>query len=311
MTRGTFARVVAVAVATLLSVGVVTGLGGIGTQPAQATAYRYWTYWHGGPSGWTFSTVGASGLATQGSVEGWRFAVSGVAGSTAPRTSASFAAICGSTLPPGGSMRVAIIVDYGTSADAPPGEHPPRGIDQKCVELPVGKRGIDVLRAYGSFRTDNGLICGIDGYPRTECGAVVAPLPTTPAPRPTTPKAPPPTGHTTSGSPPGGSAAPTTSRSAGATSVAPTASGNAAAPASSSAGSSVGPVPGDTSGAPAPITVGQGQVTPAAASTGGSPAGVIVVILVLAGLVGAGLLAVRARRGTEGTGSTGGTGGTA
>ena len=81
MSRATLGRVVALAMATLLSVGVVSGLGGIGTQTAQATAYRYWTYWHGGPSGWTFATVGSSGVATQGSVEGWRFAVSGVAGS--------------------------------------------------------------------------------------------------------------------------------------------------------------------------------------------------------------------------------------
>ncbi len=55
------------------------------------TGYRYWSYWLGGGS-WTFSPVGpASRAATDGMVDGWRFANGGTV--TAPSGASQFAAL--------------------------------------------------------------------------------------------------------------------------------------------------------------------------------------------------------------------------
>jgi len=163
--------------------------------PAGATAYRYWTYWHGTASGgWAFSHVGATYVPPDGAVEGWRFGVSTVAGSLQPRTAASYDGICGSHPPAGtGRKLVALVVDYGTAADAPPGQHPPAGVDTFCADLSSDAIAYQVLSAYSSVRSQDGLVCGIDGYPTGECGVPVA----SPAPTPTHRPSPAPTPQAT------------------------------------------------------------------------------------------------------------------
>src|SRR6266571_4053686 len=171
-TRG-IARVFATGAAVLAVLAVAAG-------PASATAYRYWSYWHGTPSGgWSFSPVGASYQPPAGSVDGWRFAVSGVAGSVQPRAVASFATICAQHAPAAsGDKLVGLVVDFGTTADAPPGQHPPRGVDTFCADLPDNGTSAQVLDQYSSVRTESGLVCAIDGYPVGECGVIVQPTPT-------------------------------------------------------------------------------------------------------------------------------------
>ena len=97
--------------------------------PAEAAAYRYWSYWHQTGSGWEFSKIGATGShPDDGTVEGWRFAVSpGTASAPAPRiaSSSAFSSVCGDTAPQSGKKRVALIVDFGVKKDAPSGESAP------------------------------------------------------------------------------------------------------------------------------------------------------------------------------------------
>ncbi len=166
---------------------------------AHADTYRYWTYWKAAPgqSSWGFSPAGASSRPADGAVEGWRFALSGVAGSggTQPRTTPSFDSICAGTPPVAGGVRVAVVVDFGTSDARPPGETPPRGVVAYCATRTPALTGLEALAAgpWGSaVRTSGGLVCGIDGYPRTECGALVAsPTPAPPTPAPPVAAAPP------------------------------------------------------------------------------------------------------------------------
>ena len=74
---------------------------------------------------------------------------------------------------------VAVVLDYGTAADAPKGEKPPHGVVAACVEIPKNGNGFDVLReADVTVRQDGGLICGLNGYPRTECAPAVTATPT-------------------------------------------------------------------------------------------------------------------------------------
>jgi hypothetical protein len=157
-------------------------LGTWGAAPAQATSYRFWSYWLGGDGDWSFSSQGASRRPTDGTVDGWRFAVSEASSSTIPpRHSSSFGRICGSTDAVDGSKRIGLVVDFGTTSDAPDGETPGVVIST-CVVAPVDANGYDVLDLAGvQLRTNSGLICGFNGYPATECGVVVA----DPAPSPT------------------------------------------------------------------------------------------------------------------------------
>jgi len=74
---------------------------------------------------------------------------------------------------------VGIVLDFGLPGDAPAGETP-HGTVAGCVHVPDGATGMDVLMAAvgsGGVRigtgADVGLVCGIAGYPRSECAPVV------------------------------------------------------------------------------------------------------------------------------------------
>ena len=113
-------RLLATVASTLLALGAVAG-------PAEAAAYRYWSYWHGEDGRWTYATTGPGGRQpADGAVEGWRFAVSPEGGGVGPRQPADFRAVCAGVPAEEGTKRVALVVDFGTPQDAPPGERPPR-----------------------------------------------------------------------------------------------------------------------------------------------------------------------------------------
>lgn len=154
---------------------------------SQAAAYRYWSYWLGADGAWSFASVGPSfRIPADGTLEGWRFSVSGIQGNQAPSFAADFEAVCGDTAPEEGRKRVAVVVDPGVAADAPEGEQPP-GAWAMCIVAQPRATGYDVLRAAATVRADRGLICGIGGYPATGCADIIAEP--TPTPEPTkTPK---------------------------------------------------------------------------------------------------------------------------
>ena len=163
-------------IGALLAAAVMVLGGTLGgwAAPAEATSYRFWAYWLGTDDGWSFSSQGASRVPADGTVDGWRFAISEASSSTIPpRHAPSFKRICGSTEPVDGSKRVGVVVDFGTAADAPDGQSPP-ALRTACVVTEPGANGYDVLTEVVQIRTDAGLICGMDGYPATECGAPVA-----------------------------------------------------------------------------------------------------------------------------------------
>ena len=190
------------AAATLVVAAVLPVLG---AGSAQAATYRYWTYWWGdhtgvtSHTGWKFASVGPSGQnVSDQAVIGWRFATTSAAGTTKPRTSSSYSSLCSDAKPANGDVRVAVIVDFGSTSDWPPGETPPvtGHVYTSCVTVASGSRATVALAAAKlSLRlSDNGLVCGIDGFPRAECAPIVsAPTPTpsktathAPTPKPTT-----------------------------------------------------------------------------------------------------------------------------
>ncbi|MFJ8502989.1 SCO2322 family protein [Streptomyces avermitilis] len=143
---------------------------------AGATGYRYWSFWDRVGGNWTYATQGPStARPADGDVQGFRFSVSDDSQDSAkPRGTASFAVICARTPAREGKKRVALVLDFGTRADAARGETPaaPR---TACARIPRDATTADALAAVARpLRYDtNALLCAIAGYPRTGCGEQV------------------------------------------------------------------------------------------------------------------------------------------
>ncbi|MEU6216372.1 SCO2322 family protein [Streptomyces sp. NPDC047022] len=162
------------ALVLLLAPALLVLLGG---GPAQATGYRYWSFWERDGGHWTYATEGPStARPDDGDVQGFRFAVSvDSQDATKPRGTADFAAVCARTPARGGEKRLALVLDFGTAADAPSGETPPAP-RTACARVPEDATTADALAAVAKpLRYDmNALLCAIAGYPEKGCGEQVA-----------------------------------------------------------------------------------------------------------------------------------------
>ena len=142
---------------------------------ANAADYRYWTFWVTANDQWAFAQEGAGTLkATDQMVTGWKFAITGADNGTAPNTSAAFAELCPDTSEQAGVLRVAVVVDFNDASVAPDGETAPSENITKCVTVNDGQSAADALNAAGlEIRANEGFVCGINGYPKEECGVEV------------------------------------------------------------------------------------------------------------------------------------------
>lgn len=149
-------------------------LAALGAAPAQAAeGYRYWSFWQRGGGGWTYATQGpASARPDDGDMIGFRFAVSEDSqDAVRPRGSADFKAICTDTPAKGGTKRVAVVLDFGTKADAPGDATPPKARTE-CARVGEGATAGDALAAVAKPLRYNSaaLLCAIAGYPTSGCG---------------------------------------------------------------------------------------------------------------------------------------------
>ncbi|MEV0264038.1 SCO2322 family protein [Streptomyces sp. NPDC050617] len=149
----------------------------LGAAPAHADGYRYWSFWESSGQGWTYATQGPSvARPDDGDTLGFRFAVSQDSSQAAkPRRAADFGAICADTPAKGGSKRVALVVDFGTAADAPDGGTPPQA-RTACARVGRDASASEALAAVAKPLRYNSaaLLCAIDGYPKSGCGEQVA-----------------------------------------------------------------------------------------------------------------------------------------
>ena len=158
------------------------------TSPAQAaeTGYRYCGYFQAAPeeTAWTAAMTGPTVNVADGSVEGWAFTFSGSStpDASSPSVLPDFQTLCRKTRPKAGKKRIGIVVDFGPSYLAPKGERPLKTV-KRCIVIDKKAQGIDVLGRVVRVRANkSGLICGLAGYPRKECGAEI------PTPAELTPK---------------------------------------------------------------------------------------------------------------------------
>ncbi|WP_425470994.1 SCO2322 family protein [Streptomyces armeniacus] len=158
--------------------GVRAEAAGVRTAAAQAeSGYRYWSFWERKDGAWAYASQGPSFLRPDdGSVLGFRFAVSeDSAEATKPRGAAGFGTICADTEPEPGSKRVALVVDFGTAADAPAGETPPKS-RTACARIGEDGSAGDALAAEAKplrYNSD-ALLCAIAGYPESGCGEQIS-----------------------------------------------------------------------------------------------------------------------------------------
>ncbi|WP_411076722.1 SCO2322 family protein [Streptomyces sp. cmx-10-25] len=185
----TTARVAGAAAGALLT------LAGVAAAPAHAAGYRYWSYWESdGGKPWAYATQGpATARPADGDAVGFRFAVSQEADDTARPTAApDFTRICGDVAVKDGTKRIAVVVDFGGPADAPPGETPPaRRTTTGCAQVRPDATGAEALAAVAKpLRYDSAaMLCGIAGYPARGCGEAVGEEPTAVPSRAEKPKA--------------------------------------------------------------------------------------------------------------------------
>ncbi|MBX9399159.1 hypothetical protein K4749_37705 [Streptomyces sp. TRM72054] len=149
----------------------------LNTGQAQAAGYRYWSFWERDGEAWMYATQGpATARPADGDVQGFRFAISeDSADASQPRGTADFTTICADTSARDGTKRVALVIDFGTTSDAPSGETPPPA-RTACARLSPDATTAEALAAVAKplrYNT-NALLCAIAGYPEKGCGEQVA-----------------------------------------------------------------------------------------------------------------------------------------
>jgi hypothetical protein len=148
------------------------------TPPAQAAekGYRYWGYFQTAPgkTAWTAAMTGPTVDIADGSVEGWSFVFSSDdIPSVKPRVKPDFKKICPGVKADKDTKRIAVVIDFGSTAYAPKGEKVKKTITT-CVRTAKESQGIDVLGQVTKVRAaGSGLICGLAGYPAKECGVEI------------------------------------------------------------------------------------------------------------------------------------------
>jgi len=141
------------------------------------SGYRYWTFWMSEGENWRFATEGpATTRTSEGDVFGWRFAITTATATKDAQPSISapdaFAEACADVTAPEGEHRLAIVIDYGSADQAPEGEVPPTNRIE-CVLALDGSTAAQSLSTIANLRVDQGFVCGVDGYPESECAPVV------------------------------------------------------------------------------------------------------------------------------------------
>lgn len=173
-TRRTRPRLAGVVLAFLLgALGVIA--------PASVAhaedVYQYWGLSALTNGKWVTSMTGADQTTpTDGTVEGWRFAINVGMTTRAPRTLMSFEKICATTPAAAGKKRVAVVLDFGRDADAAAGETVPAP-KASCAVVDTKATAAAVLAAVTTVRAQSGMICGLDGYPSTGCADKVGVVP--------------------------------------------------------------------------------------------------------------------------------------
>src|SRR5690606_1389629 len=142
---------------------------------AHAAGFQFWGYYQLIDGEWGFATEGAGTTVPEdGSVDGYRFAVSAGDDVRVPRDVLEFDEVCAETPAEDGMKRVGLVLDPGRDVDAPEGVTPPQPAATCGLAEPDATSQEILVQVVEDLRTDDsGLICGIAGYPEEGCGEPV------------------------------------------------------------------------------------------------------------------------------------------
>jgi hypothetical protein len=161
----------------LLALLIATTFAISPTASAADKGWRYWGYYQAAPGAktWTAALTGPTVDVKDGAVEGWSFVFSADdVPSIAPAIKPNFAEICGKVKAKKGMKRIALVIDFGLKSYAPEGEKVKKSFTT-CVRTAKTSQGIDVLGEAVKVRAaESGLICGLNGYPKRECGVEIS-----------------------------------------------------------------------------------------------------------------------------------------
>jgi hypothetical protein len=163
-------RTVGVLCSLLLAALTVVGLSG----PADAEdGYQYWNYFHLENGSWAFSQVGPADYTPKdGTVEAFRYGTSTPSQGIEPRVDleqVNFETICAGQEAAQDEKRVALVLDFGVEEDA--GTPPePRA---ECAVVDRSATTQQIVGEVAEVRIESSMLCAIDGYPATGCGAPV------------------------------------------------------------------------------------------------------------------------------------------
>lgn len=146
--------------------------------PAQAggdaaPVYRYWGYFLVEGGEYVVADTGPGDVVPEdGAVEAWRYAApADFNAPSQPRAdlaSYDVETVCAGEEAAAGEKRVALLIDYGVEADAEGQDVPePRAA---CAVVPEDATSLQALSAVADARTEDALLCAIDGYPAQGCG---------------------------------------------------------------------------------------------------------------------------------------------
>jgi hypothetical protein len=163
-------RTVGVLSSLLLAALTVVGLSG----PAHAEdGYQYWNYFHLENGSWAFSQVGPADYTPKdGTVEAFRYGTSTPSQGIEPRVDleqVNFETVCAGQEAAQGQKRVAVVLDFGVEegAGTPP---EPRA---ECAVVDRAATTQQIVGEVAEVRIESSMLCAIDGYPATGCGAPV------------------------------------------------------------------------------------------------------------------------------------------
>lgn len=152
---------------------LAAAFGTLTVGPADAASYRFWGFYQLTDGAWAFAQKGADQTVPKdGSVDGWRYAVSDPSAPRFPRAVLTFDEICGATPAEDGKKRVGVVVDFGRAADSADNATPPEP-KATCAVLAPDATSTEALKAAGDLRVEKGLVCAVAGYPATGCGGEV------------------------------------------------------------------------------------------------------------------------------------------
>lgn len=159
-------------IAALASLLLVAGTAG---SASAEDGFRYWNYSQLEGDSFAFAKTGPGDATPKdGAVEGWRYGTSTVSRGAFPRADLAqvgFGTVCEGAEASDGEKRVAVLVDFGTKADAGGADVPdPRA---ECAVVPADATGQQVLESVVDVRAEKAMVCALDGYPAKGCGDAV------------------------------------------------------------------------------------------------------------------------------------------